>query len=310
MLVLFCFSCLQENKKEQVEQNIVSEPDKKIPAEPEFDIQGHRGARGYYPENTINGFLLAMEMGVTTLEMDAVIAGDGEVMVSHEPWISATFCQEPNENPISEEDEKRLNIYKMSFDEVMAYDCGRKAHPRFPKQQKEFVGKPRLADVITKVQEQIEEGRAKPVWYNIETKSSPEGDNIYHPEPKEFVRKLMEVIQAGGIEDFTVIQSFDIRTLQEVHKTYPNMKTALLIGEMEFPLSHQLTQLGFMPEIYSPNHELLNEELVSELHNMGLKVIPWTVNDPKRIKELIDMGVDGIISDYPDLVYKAKNQST
>ncbi len=122
---------------------------------PKFDVQGHRGARGLMPENTIPAFLLALDSGVTTLEMDLVITKDKQVLVSHEPWMSAAYCLDSSGREIKEKDEKRYNIFQMNYDEVKGWDCGSKGNPGFLEQKKMKVSKPLLAEVIVAVENHI-----------------------------------------------------------------------------------------------------------------------------------------------------------
>jgi glycerophosphoryl diester phosphodiesterase len=130
----------------------------------------------------------------------------------------------------------------------------------------------------------------------------PVGDNLYHPPPAEFVDRLMKIIIEKRIEPFVIIQSFDFRTLQYLHKRYPNIKTAMLIeGFDKRGLGAQLEALGFVPDIYSPAFELVNEELIRQCHEKNIKIIPWTINTKEEIVKFKKMGVDGIITDYPDL---------
>jgi glycerophosphoryl diester phosphodiesterase len=137
--------------------------------------------------------------------------------------------------------------------------------------------------------------------YNIETKTQPGTDNVYHPAPAEFVELLMQVINEKNIIEDVVIQSFDFRTLQYLHQHYPAVKTAMLIEDFDKrSLEDQVNALGFTPSIYSPAYSLVNPELVKKCHEKGIKIIPWTVNDKAKIDELKKMGVDGLISDYPD----------
>jgi glycerophosphoryl diester phosphodiesterase len=139
-------------------------------------------------------------------------------------------------------------------------------------------------------------------FYNIETKTHPEGDGVFHPKPEEFVELLMEVIKEKGIEDFVTVQSFDFRTLKYVHQKYPSIKTAALVEATDKrSMKDLIKELGFTPTLYSPAYQLVNAELVDKYHRKNIKVIPWTVNDKARIEELKKMGVDGIITDYPDL---------
>ena len=138
--------------------------------------------------------------------------------------------------------------------------------------------------------------------YNIETKCQPATDNILHPAPEKFADLIMEVITNKGISNRVIIQSFDFRTLKILHQKYPAVKTAALIESNDKrSLEDQVKELGFTPSIYSPAFSLVSKDLVNDCHERNIKVIPWTVNDKKNMEKLLDMGVDGIISDYPDL---------
>jgi len=267
-----------------------------------FDKEGHRGCRGLMPENTIPAYLKAIDLGVTTLEMDAVITKDSEVIMSHEPFFNHEITTKPDGSFVKETEERSLNIYQMDYAEIKKYDVGLKPHPRFAQQQKMKAVKPLLKDVIDSVAAHMMTMKRPPVFYNIETKSEPAGDGIYHPEPAKFVELLMAVIKEKGIEDRTIIQSFDIRTLQYLHEHYPAIKTALLIEETnKKSFALQLKDLGFIPAIYSPAYQLVTPFLIKQCHDTGVKIIPWTVNEKTEIERLKKSGVDGIISDYPDL---------
>jgi glycerophosphoryl diester phosphodiesterase len=267
-----------------------------------LDKQGHRGCRGLFPENTIPGFLNAIDLGVTTLEMDAVITKDNQVILSHEPFFNHEISTLPDGKYINETEEKEFNIYKMKYSEVTRYDVGQKPHPRFPQQQKIKAVKPLLSDVIDAVEMYAKAKLKKPLFYNIETKTQPQTDGVFHPEPKDFVEMLMKVILQKKIEDRVIIQSFDRRTLQYLHQKYPTITTALLVEDFDKKdFENQIADLGFLPSIYSPAQELVTQKLIQECHQKSVKLIPWTVNNPKKIKEFIAMGVDGIISDYPNL---------
>lgn len=275
-----------------------------LQAQTKMDVQGHRGCRGLMPENTIPAFLKAIDLGVTTLEMDAVISKDGKVIVSHEPFMSHVICRGPEGENITEEEEKSYNIYQMTYEEIRECDCGSLLHPGYPEQQKLTVSKPLLSEAIREVEAYLEDNNLAKVRYNIETKSTPEGDNTFHPEPKKFVDLLMEVIEEGGIADRSTIQSFDMRTLQYAHQQYPDMELALLVGNAKSPQKN-LDALGFVPEIYSPYYKLVSKKTVDFAREKNMQIIPWTVNEPKDIRKMIKLEVDGIISDYPDRVISA-----
>jgi len=268
----------------------------------QFDTQGHRGCRGLMPENTIPAMINALDLGVTTLEMDAVITKDNKVVMSHEPFFNHEITSKPDGSYVTEPEEKSLNIFLMTYDEVKKYDVGIKPHPRFPKQKKMNVVKPLLSDLLDSVQNYVASHKRPLPYFNIETKTTPATDNVYHPEPAKFVETLMSVIKEKRIQERVIIQSFDLRTLQYLHDKYPSVKTAMLIEDYDKRgLKDQLKALGFLPTIYSPEYSLVTEDLVKSCHGQKIKVIPWTVNDKVTMDKLKALGVDGIISDYPDL---------
>jgi glycerophosphoryl diester phosphodiesterase len=275
---------------------------KSVRVQPFFDKQGHRGCRGLLPENTIPGMLKAIDLGVTTLEMDAVITADSQVILSHEPFFNHEITTRQDGSSITEAEEQSLNLFKMTYAETKRFDVGLKPHNRFPKQQKQAATKPLLTEVIDSAEAYLKQKNLPPVGYNIETKCKQETDNLFHPEPETFVRLLMAIIQSKEIQDRTIIQSFDIRTLQVVHRQYPGTKTALLIEDYDkHTFAEQLAQLGFTPTIYSPHYSLVNTALVQQCKTAGVQLIPWTVNEREEITRLKEMGVDGIITDYPNL---------
>lgn len=271
-----------------------------------FDKEGHRGCRGLMPENTVAAMKKAVDLGVTTLEMDAVITRDGQVVLSHEPFFNHEITTKPDGSFVGEAEEQSLNIYRMSYAEVTTYDVGRKPHPRFPQQQKIAATKALLPQLIDTIKAYCREKSLPLPQFNIETKSKPETDGIYHPAPAEFVGRLMAVVREKGIESGTIIQSFDFRTLQYVHLHFPQMRTAMLIeGEDKRSLTEQLAALGFVPTIYSPAAALVTRERVDACHQKNIQVIPWTVNTVAEMRELVQLGVDGLISDYPNLFAEA-----
>jgi glycerophosphoryl diester phosphodiesterase len=181
---------------------------------PKFDLQGHRGARGLKPENTIAGFLLALDTGVTTLEMDLAVTKDKQLILSHEPWMAASICLKADNTPISTREEKKLNIFRMTYEEVSRFDCGSKGNDKFPEQEKFKVSKPLLKDVIVAVENHIRNYTQYEADYNIEIKTSPEGDTKFHPAPEEFSELVYSLIDEYLPWERIVIQSFDFRVLK------------------------------------------------------------------------------------------------
>lgn len=267
-----------------------------------FDYQGHRGCRGLMPENTIPAMLKAIDLGVTTLETDVVITKDRKPILSHEPIFNHEIATKPNGQAVTEVEESSLNIYQMDYDLIKTYDVGLKPHPRFSAQQKIPAYKPLLADMIDAADTYASKLNKPLPYYNIETKSDPKTDNSYHPLPAEFVELIMGIVKQKKIEARTTIQSFDPRTLQYLHKQYPNMHTALLIEDFDKrSFVQQIDALGFLPTIYSPHYSLVTKELLTLCKARKIKVIPWTVNDLPTMQKLKNMGVDGLISDFPNL---------
>lgn len=299
-----CFifiSCLPSKNNDTVNNNL-QKPATSKPSQGGFDKQGHRGCRGLMPENSIPAMLYAIGLGVTTLEMDISISKDNKVFLSHEPFFNHEITTKPDGSFITEKEERNYNMYQLNYDSIIQYDVGMKPHPRFPQQEKIKAVKPLLADVFDAVKKDMMTRRRPFPYYNIETKTMPATDNIYHPAPAEFVELLMKVIRESDMEQYVIIQSFDFRTLQYLHQHYPAVKTAMLIEDYDTRvLDDQLKALGFIPDIYSPAYQLVTEALLKKCHQQNIKVIPWTVNDKKKIEEFKKMGVDGIITDYPNL---------
>ena len=269
----------------------------------ELDIQGHRGARGLLPENTIIGFLRAIDEGVTTLEMDVVITKDKRVVLSHEPYMSPSICLDPVGGEIKSKDAH--NIYQLTYEEVALYDCGISGNSRFPKQEKISTNKPLLEDLIDEVENYLKENNLPDVNYNIELKSSPKGDNLFHPGVEEFSDIVAGLLDSKLDKARYTIQCFDFRILRYWHEMYPEVTLVALVENVK-GIESNLKDLGFIPSVYSPYHIMVNQKLVNECHDKSMKIIPWTVNKLDRMKKLVEMGVDGIITDYPDIAKSLK----
>lgn len=260
------------------------------------DIQGHRGCRGLMPENTLPAFLKAVELGVNTLELDVVISADGQVVVSHEPWLNEKICLGPQGQAIS--DGKSFNLYKMSYAEIALCDCGSLGNAKFPQQEKVAAFKPLLSAVIDSVEAMTAARGLRPLAYNIEVKCKTDHDNIFHPTPEIFAQAVAKVVREHGVANRTFIQAFDPRPLQAL-KGDPELRLILLIDNAR-SMEENLEELGFTPYGYSPNYLMVTKKLIKKAHERDIRVIPWTVNSPKAMQRLIRFGVDGIITDYPD----------
>ncbi|MCM2326732.1 MAG: glycerophosphodiester phosphodiesterase [Lysobacter sp.] len=284
-----------------------------------FDLQGHRGARGLAPENTVPGWKKALELGVDTIECDMAITKDGVVVVHHDLRLNPDIARGPDgkwlEGP-------GPNIADLTFEELQKYDVGRlKPGTKYAEEFKyqepaDGTRIPRLSDLFDLVKKS---GNAN-VGFDCETKVSPLERDATRP-PEEFAKVAVAEIRRHGMAGRMMIQSFDWSTLQVVQKEAPEIRTMYLSSprtlrpEGRGQPSPWLA--GFAPEehgsvpkavkaaggkIWAPNQTYLTPELLAEARALGITVIPWTVNNPDMIRKLLDMGVDGIITDRPDLV--------
>jgi len=288
-----------------------------------FDLQGHRGARGLAPENTLAAFAKALAIGVTTLETDLAITRDGVVVISHDPDLNPALVRDggtwlPGRGPA---------IRSLTLAELARYDVGRvDPASRYGQQWPEQVARdgeriPTLADVFALV-----ERLDKPVRFNLETKLTPTSGDAA-PDAQTFAKLVLDAVRKAGATARTTIQSFDWRTLVAAKRIEPAIVTACLTAEGGSfdtvrpdatgrspwhagiaPADHD----GSLPRmaraagcaVWSPNHASVTRERVDEARALGLRVLPWTVNEPADMARLIDMGVDGLITDYPDRARK------
>lgn len=266
-----------------------------------FDWQGHRGCRGLMPENTIPAFLKAMEYPLlTTLELDLAVSKDGHLIVSHEPWFNPAICLKPNGDSIRTNEAEKTLLYQMNLADIQTYDCGSAGNARFPQQQHIKTYKPTLREVVEAVRAQYPR-RSNSIRWNIEIKSKPEWDAVRHPPIEEFVRLVVKELRELHIDKSATVQSFDRRALQAMHTQAPDITVAQLIDNIR-TFEWNLNELGFEPDIYSPFYQFVSKKMVRKCHRKGIKLVTWTTNDVESMRSLINMGVDGIITDYPNLI--------
>ena len=300
---------------------------------PRLDVQGHRGARGLAPENSLPAFEKALALGVTTLELDVGITRDGVVVVGHDPALNPNITRGPDGQWLTG---RGPAVHSLTFAELSRYDIGRlKPGSGYAKQFPAQVAAdgtrvPRLAEVFALAKDSR-------VRFNIETKLSPLApDETLAPEP--FARALLDEVRRAGMESRVTIQSFDWRTLQVVQREAREIPTVYLTaqarfldnictgpkagtpaiaptecGESPWTAGFHLRDYGSVPKlvkaaggrIWSPNYQTLDADTLKEAKALGLRVVVWTVNDPTQIERMIKLGVDGIISDRPDRVLEA-----
>ena len=285
-----------------------------------FDLQGHRGARGLAPENTLPSYQKALELGVDTLECDMAITQDGVVVIHHDLWLNPDTTRGPDGKWL---EARGPAIHDLTFTELQQYDVGRLKPGTdyaklFPEQQPvDGTRIPRLSDLF----DLVKKSGNTSVGVDCETKISP-NEPLATVPADEFSRKVVAEIRAAGMQKRTMVQSFDWRTLQIIQKEAPEIRTMYLTSPNTLkPAANNVASpwlAGFAPEshggsvpraihaaggkIWAPNQAYLTPAMLAEAHALGIIVIPWTVNDPAIMAKLIDMGVDGIISDRPDLV--------
>lgn len=291
---LFLLSC-----QRKINSSIMSDNEK---VQQVIDIQGHRGCRGLLPENTIPAFMKAMELGVTTLEMDLVISKDHKVIVSHEPFFNHEISSHPDGFEITKDNETNFNIYSYDYSTIRKFDVGSKVHPRFKKQEKLRTYKPLLSELITAVKHKAEELSVAIPYFNVEIKRNPKYDHVFHPDAKVFAQLVLEQINQSGIKDKFYIQSFDLESLETVKTFDPDLPLVYLVNKKTG--KKNLKKLSFTPTVYSPNYRLVNKKLVQLCKAKNILLIPWTVNKKNKMKKMISLGVDGIITDYPDKLIK------
>ena len=266
------------------------------------DVHGHRGCRGTHPENSIPGFIKAVDLGCDYLELDVVLSGDDQVVISHEPWMSARICRTPQDEPITPDLEQTFNLFRMNILEIQQFDCGSAGHPDFPDQKKKATTKPTLREMVETVDEHaLLNGHPYPA-YNVEIKSHPDWYGIYQPGPDLLAERVVSELDALDLANRCIVQSFDRAVLRAIHAERDDFPLALLV-ENSNGLDADLEQLGFIPDIYSPHHSLVDAEMVRKVHELGMDLVIWTVNDEVDIRRILDLGVDGIISDHPERVF-------
>lgn len=262
-------------------------------------VVGHRGCRGLLPENTLGSFKKAIKLGVQAIELDIVVSGDNQIVVSHEPFMSQTTCLKPDGSQLTSIDDKQYNLYQMSYPEIKKFDCGLKVHPRFLNQKKQTAYKPLLHEVIESCEVFIKNNSFTSISYIIEIKSNSMYYEVFYPSPKAYVSLVLKAIDKYDFKDRIVLKSFDVAILNELKKQQPELKISLLINRQEV-ISEKLKQLNFTPQLLGVYFELLNKEIVAKYQNLKFQVHAWTVNELPDIERIQSYGVDGIITDYPN----------
>ena len=270
----------------------------------EIHVHGHRGWRVQDPENSVIAFTEAIKLGVDVLEMDVVLSADHQLIVSHDPFMHHEICTMSDGSDISASEEEKHNLYQMNVPDIQRYVIGTKIHPRFPEQHHIASHKPTLREVIEAVQPLLTDQQRQAIHWNIEIKSRPEWDNVFHPIPAVYASIAYEELKHAGILDFAVIQSFDSRILIALHQIDPALKLVFLTEDKSFRLDELNKVLGFKPYGFSPYFPFVDQEMVEWCAHENIQLITWTVNEEKDIRKMIELGITEIISDYPERVLR------
>ncbi len=286
-----------------------------------IDLQGHRGARGLAPENTLPAFALALSIGVTTLELDLAMTRDQQLVVMHDPRFEPRIARDASGDWLRRSSPA---VRSMSLQQVRSFDVGRLnpayRYATYYPGQKSIDGTrvPTLAEVF----DLVAQSGNREVRFNIEIKINPERPKLTYG-PDEFAGAVVELVRRHELVDRVTIQSFDWRALQRVQAIAPEIETAYLTVNQDWLSNLRAGRPGASPwlagfdvddfggsaartvaaaggDIWSPYHLEVDAASIREAHDAGLVVNVWTVNDPARMRELIGLGVDGIITDYPD----------
>ncbi len=262
-----------------------------------IEVQGHRGSRGTTPENTLPGFDAAIQAGADVLELDLHLSADGIIFIHHHFFTRSDLCKYKDGTPLK----KKSLLNSWTIEEIKMLDCGSKTDPKFP-QQIAIPGTeiPTLEELFNWIRSSSHPN-AKHIRLNLELKRDARHPE-YSGDPHEFAKKLLHLVKKNEFSKRVYYSSFDPEVLKHLRKLDPNAMIGFIYDSKTIANKEQLNQLiaSLNPQILSPDHSLLNSAKdVQHFKKMGIRVIPWTVNEPKRWQELIQMGVDGLITDYP-----------
>ena len=264
------------------------------------DLQAHRGGAGLMPENTVSSMRKAMDLKkINTLEFDLQISSDGKVVVSHDNYFHSRYAIRPDGSLVGKDDPKEY-IYTMPYDSIARYEVGLRKVEQWPTQQKVSEHKPLASDLIDFIEDYARKKGLSPMRYNIEVKSrTGKGEGTLWPDYKTFVDTCIPLLLSKNLGDRLVVQCFDVRALNYMRAKYPEVKLSYLTSKVK-DVVQLLGKLDFTPEWWSPHYEDVTPENVAYCHALGVKVVPWTVDEKSDIQKMADYGVDAIISNYPD----------
>jgi glycerophosphoryl diester phosphodiesterase len=269
---------------------------------PAFFKVGHRGTRGLMPENTIPAMEKGIEVGANTVELDVHISRDGQVLVYHDESFNPDYTSMPDGSDIPKDQRKKYTFYQMDYPEIRKFIIGRKDYPAFPQQQRMDCYTPLLGEMIDSVEAFTKSHHLPDVYWLVEIKSKEKTDGFEQPVPEEYIKILMPVLDSKHLGKRLIVQSFDMRPLQVIHRLRPDISLGFLTDDKNATFDDNIARLGFIPAFYNPNYHLVTATLVKQCHDKQILIEPWTVETPDIMQQMKALGVDGIITDYPNLL--------
>lgn len=265
-------------------------------------LHAHRGGTGLMPENTIPSMKNGVKCGADYLELDFVFSKDKQIVVSHDLYMNMAFTLKPDGSKISKEENKKIRLASMTYDSIAKYDVGSLDYPKFPSQKKLKVSKPLLSVMIDSVEWYAAQNHLPKPHYNIEVKNSwkqPKDAVGYYPNIEEVAHRIVALIREKGIENRCLVQTFEAEMVTVLHRLYPNLVVGYLTSDPNFDAD--IKTIGFVPNYYNPQFQKVDAALVKKAHDAGAKIVPWIVDSADDMNALLKMGVDGIITDYPNI---------
>jgi len=253
-------------------------------------IFGHRGCRGILPENSIEGFKKAIDLGVDGIEFDVVVNKDKQIVISHAPYMEKKYCLMPDGRKIKQE--KEINLFQMTQMEIEQFDCGSKYHPNFPEQKKLKTYKPLLQELFNKVD-------FSNVMILFEIKSEKRYYGKYQPQPDEYVDIILKEVSNYVHRKNIVFMSFDSNIINELHNRAPQYKLVYLTYAPFKSVKSSIKDLTVQPYAIGMYNPTISKREIIKANELGIAVFAWTVNSYKDFERLKRYGIDGIITDYP-----------